>query len=148
MKYEIYSELKFTDDFSVIDFVSVGKNGAIPKRISFTSTELKNVYNLAFGDIDENGEIDDYRISDNGDRNKILATVVNVLDDYTKKYPERWIIFSGSTKERTRLYRMAVGLNLEELSRKFDIYAYVRDELRSFSKNMEINAFVVKRKNA
>lgn len=148
MKYEIYKELKFTDDFSVIDFVSIGKNGAIPKRISFTSTELPNVYNLAFGDIDENGEINDYRISDNGDRNKILATVVNVVDDYTIKYPERWIVFSGSTKERTRLYRMAIGLNLEELSITFDIYAFVQEELKSFSKNMEISAFVIKRKKA
>jgi hypothetical protein len=147
MKYEVYSELKLTDDFSVIDFISIGKNGAIPKRITFTTTELENVYNLAFGDINAKGEIDDYIISDNGDRNKILATVVNVVDDYTKKYPERWIIFSGSTKERTRLYRIAVGINLEELSRKFEIYAFVQEELKLFTKDMEINAFVIKRKN-
>jgi hypothetical protein len=147
MKYEIYSELKLTDDFSVIEFTSIGKNGAIPKRIAFTSTELENVYNLAFGDIDVNGEIDDITISDNGDRNKILATVVNVVDDYTKKYPERWIVFSGSTKERTRLYRIAVGINLEELSRKFEIYAFIHEELKLFTKDMEISAFVIKRKN-
>jgi len=147
MKYEVYSELNFTDDFSVIDFLSIGKNGAIPKRITFTTTELEYVYNLAFGDIDENGEIDDYTISDNGDRNKILATVVNVIDDYTKKYPERWIFFRGSTKERTRLYRIAVGVNLEELSRKFDIYAFDQEEVKLFAKDMEINAFLIKRKN-
>jgi hypothetical protein len=75
MKYEMYFDFRFTQDFSVIDFTSTGKNGAIPKRIIFSTTELENVYNLAFGDIDENGEIDDCRISDNGDRNKILATV-------------------------------------------------------------------------
>ena len=113
MKYEIYSDLDYTYDYSVVDFLSIGKKGAIPKRITFTGTELVNVYNLAFGDIDENGELDDYRISDNGDRNKILATVVKVVDNYTKKYPLRWVIFSGSTKERTRLYRIAVGINLE-----------------------------------
>ena len=146
MKYEIYSELKLTDDFSVIEFTSIGKNGAIPKRIAFTTTELENVYNLAFGNIDANGEIDDITVSDNGDRNKILATVVNVVDDYTKKYPERWIVFSGSTKERTRLYRIAVGINLEELSRKFEIYAFVQEKLKLFTKDMEISAFVIKRK--
>lgn len=146
MKYEVYSELTITDDFSVVDFMSIGKNGAIPKRIAFTATELKNVYNLAFGDINDDDEIDDYTISDNGDRNKILATIVNVVDDYTKKYPERWIIFRGSTKERTRLYRMAIGINLDELSIKFDIYAYVQEEVLSFAKNMKINAFLIKRK--
>jgi hypothetical protein len=128
MKYEVYSKLNYTDDFSVIDFISIGKNGPIPKRIAFSRTELENVYNLAFGDIDENGEIDDYKISDNGDRNKILATVVNVIDDYTIKYPDRWIIFRGSTCERTRLYRMAVGINLEELSRTFEIYAFAQEK--------------------
>ena len=45
---------------------------------------MENVFNLAFGDINENGEINDYTISDNGDRNKILATVANVVDVYTK----------------------------------------------------------------
>ena len=146
MKYEAYYDLKYNADFSIIDFVSIGKNGIIPKRIYFTATDMENVYNLAFGDIDEHGEIDDYRISDNGDRNKILATVYSVIDDYTIKFPERLIIFSGSTKERTRLYRMAVGINLEELSRKFDIYAYLNNELVLFCKNMEVNAFLIKRK--
>jgi hypothetical protein len=148
MKYEVYNDLKSTPDFSITDFVSVGKNGIIHKRISFTATTIQNVYNLAFGDIDERGEIDDYRKSDNGDRNKILATIYTVVDDYTIKYPERLILFSGSTKERTRLYRIAIGLNLEELSRKFEVYAYVNNELVIFSKNMEISAFLIKRKNA
>ena len=147
MKYEIYSDYSFTQDFNVFDFMSIGKNGAIPKRITFTTTGLANVYNLAFGDIDENGDLDDCRISDNGDRNKILATVFNVVDIYTKKYPERWITFSGSTMERTRLYRIAVGLNLDELSQIFEIYAFVQEELKLFAKNMEINTFVIKRKN-
>jgi hypothetical protein len=146
MKYGVYLDFNYTDDFSVFDFLSIGKNGPIPKRVAFTSTELDNVFNLAFGDIDENDEIDDYKISDNGDRNKILATIVYVVGLYTEKYPERWILFRGSTKERTRLYRMAVGINLEELSEKFDIYAYAQEEIVPFVKNMEINAFVIKRK--
>lgn len=146
MKYELYLDFKYTDDLSVFDFISLGKNGPITKRVAFTSTELDNVYNLAFGDIDENDEIDDYRISDNGDRNKILATVVYVVGLYTEKYPDRLILFRGSTKERTRLYRMVIGINLEELSEKFDIYALDKGKLISFTKDMEINAFVIKRK--
>jgi hypothetical protein len=149
MKYDMYPDYKYTHDYSVFDFVSIGKNGAIPKKITFTTTELEYVYNLAFGDVDENGDIDDFRISDNGDRNKILATVFNVVDIYTKKFPERWIYFRGSTSERTRLYRIAVGLNLEELSEIFEIYAFTdkQEELKLFTKNMEISSFVIKRKN-
>lgn len=86
--------------------------------------------------------------TDNGDRNKILATVVNAIDEYTKRYPMRWIYFRGSTKGRTRLYRMAVGLNLKELSAKFEIYAEAdeNEEFIPFQKNMNLEAFLIKRK--
>lgn len=147
MKHEKYAPYESNHDFSVIDFISIGKHGSISKRITFTTTELENVYNLAFGDVDENGDIDDCRVSNNGDRNKILATVFHVVNLYTEKYPNRWIFFNGSTKERTRLYRIAVGLNLDELSQTFEIYGYIKKELKPFRKNMEINAFVIKRKN-
>jgi hypothetical protein len=85
-------------------------------------------------------------MSDNGDRNKILATIADVVKVYTEKYPDRLILFRGSTTERTRLYRMAVGLNLKELSSQFDIYAYIEDEIVPFKKNMAISAFLVKKK--
>jgi hypothetical protein len=117
------------------------------KGLFLQPLNLKMFITWLFGDIDENGEVDDCRISDNGDRNKILATVFHVVNIYTEKYPERWILFSGSTKERTRLYRIAVGLNFDELSQIFDIYAFVHEELKLFAKNMEINAFIIKRKN-
>lgn len=146
MRYEVYTNLQITDDFSIIDFISEGKKGQIPKRISFTATEWTSVYNLAFGDIDENGEIDDYSVSDNGDRNKILATVVSVVKAYTERFPERFIIFRGSTIERTRLYRIAIGLNLGELSDEFNIYAYVNEEIIPFTRNINVTAFLVKRK--
>jgi hypothetical protein len=143
----MYSEYRYTDDYSEFDFISIGKKGAIAKKITFTSIEFDNVYSLAFGDVDENGELDDYIVSDNGDRNKILATIFSVVDLYTKKYPERWIAFRGSTKERTRLYRIAIGLNLEELCQIFEIYIYTDKGLKPFCKNMEANVVVIKRKN-
>jgi hypothetical protein len=147
MRYEVYSNLQATDDFSIVDFISEGKNGQIPKRIVFTATGRTGVYNLAFGDIDENGEIDDYCIINNGGRNKILATVVSVIKAYSERFPERFIFFRGSTTERTRLYRMAIGLNLEELCAEFNIYSYVNEEIRPFSRDIEVTAFLIKRKN-
>ncbi len=41
---------------------------------------------------------------------------------------------------------MAVGLHYEELSAKFEIYAYVDEKIIPFVKDLEINAFLVKRK--
>jgi hypothetical protein len=148
MQYENYPAFHVADDLSVFDFFSIGKRGKILKRVAFMRTERARVYNLAFGDIDEDGEIDDFRISNNGDRNKVLATVVKAVDEYTKKYPRRWIVFKGSTNERTRLYRMAIGLNLEQLELHFEIYGQIDEEFLPFRKNMPVSAFLIKRKFA
>jgi hypothetical protein len=148
MKYDLYPNVKVNPDFSVLDFISVGHKGNIPKRITFAPTYWPNMYNLAFGDITEDDDIDDQKISDNGDRNKILSTVLRAVELYTEKYPDRWIYFAGSTAHRTRLYRMAVSLHLEELSKTFDIFAEIegKDDLVRFEKGLNISAFVVKRK--
>jgi hypothetical protein len=146
MKYEVYGDIKVTDDFDVFEFTSNGRKGTINKRATFTETEDPNVYNLAFGDVDEADEMNDYSVSDNGDRNKVIATVVYIVEIYTTRYPDRWILFKGSTTHRTRLYRMAISLHLEELSLKFDIYGYVNEKLVLFVKNLEVNRFLIQRK--
>ena len=148
MKYETYQDIIAADNYHGFEFVSVGKKGSILKRIEFDPTEIPEVYNLSLGDVNEQGIIDHDIISDNGDRNKILATILKVIDNFCSRYPERWVYFCGSTKERTRLYRIAVGLNLEELSVKFYIFAEADEEdyYIPFKKNMEIKAFLIKRK--
>ena len=148
MKYEVYEGIAVSDDFSRFDFVSMGKKGPIRKRVSFTKTEMDKVYNLAFGDLGEDGEFDDLSVSDNGDRNKVLATIVNIVISYTTRNPDRWILFQGSTESRTRLYRMAIGLNLEELSIKFDIYGLMNDQLVPFTKGLSVSLFLVVMKNS
>lgn len=147
MKYEVYNGIKITDDYSLFEFLSIGQNGTITKRIEFSPTEIPGVFNLSFGDVGANGEIDDTKVSDNGDRNKVLATVAFAVEIYLDKYPDRYIYFSGSTKERTRLYRMAIGLNLEELATKFEIYAELQNGIVPFQKNMEILALIIRKKD-
>lgn len=147
MKYEVYREINVTDDYSIFDFVSVGRNGLIHKRIEFMPTKIAGYFNLAFGDVDSDGEIDDYSVSDNGDRNKILATVAYAVEIYLNRYEDRWVYFRGSTLERTRLYRMAVGLNIVELENKFDIYAELKDDtIVPFQKNIDVMGLLVKKK--
>jgi len=146
MQYDNYPAFHIADDLSVFDFYSIGKNGMIHKRIAFMRTDKAGVYNLAFGDVNNAGEIDDFKISDNGDRNKILATVAKAVFEYVKEYPRRWVFFQGSTTERTRLYRMAIGLNLEELILNFEIYGQIGEEFLPFYKNMPAIAFLLKKK--
>jgi hypothetical protein len=148
MKYEVYTGIKVTDDFNVFDFISTGKHGNILKRVVFTKTEEDDVYNLALGDVDDDNDLNDYAVTDNGDRNKVLATVVSIIGAYTKRFPDRWIIFRGITAERTRLYRMAIGLNYKELSVTYEIWGLLSEEVVLFAKDPAINAFVIRRKNS
>lgn len=147
MKYKGYQHLTITEDFGIFEFISVGKRGRVHKRIAFTSTEMPNVYSLVLLDENQNtGEVSDTSISDNGDRNKILATVAWAVDKYTRKFPHRWVYFKGNNAQRTRLYRMAIGINFEELSLTYHVYAEVGGRIVPFSKNMHLDGFLIARK--
>ena len=59
MKLERYG-LKAEKSLMVFEFVSEGPKGEIPKLVQFGQTNLKDFYNLAFGDKDPaTGEIND-----------------------------------------------------------------------------------------
>jgi hypothetical protein len=143
MNYVVYDGIVVSKDFSRWDFTGIGKKGSVCKQVSFSCTGMSGIYNLAFGDLDENGKIDDRSVSDNGDRDKVLATVVKIVTDYTAQFPDRWIHIKGSTESRTRLYRMAIGINLEELSIKFDIFGLVGKKWIPFAKDLNVRAFLI-----
>jgi hypothetical protein len=72
--------LASSDKFLTFEFISEGHNGLIHKLVRYQPTNLKDVYNLAFGDKDHStGDIDDTVISNNGDSEKVLTTVVATL---------------------------------------------------------------------
>lgn len=150
MNYEKYTDLLFTNDYLEYEFTSIGPKGHIPKIIQFTPTHDETIVNLSFGNKREDGSIDDMARNDNKDRNKILATVVSVVTVFCKVYPEKWILFTGSTPERTRLYRMAITLNYEQLAIDFEIVGLVRDMDAyidvPFEKGVEYFGFLVRPK--
>ena len=53
---------------------------------------------------------------------KVLATVASTVYAFTEKYPNAWIFATGSTNVRTRLYRMGITNNIEEIKTDFDVY--------------------------
>ena len=106
MNLERYA-LKAEDSFMVYEFISNGPNGFIPKLIKFSETNLKGLYNLAFGDKDlTTGDLNNLSISNNADSEKILATVVASVYAFTDRFPEYFIYATRSSKARIRLYRM------------------------------------------
>jgi hypothetical protein len=150
MKYERYTELLVTNDYLEYEFNSVGPKGSIRKLIQFTETPDELLVNLAFGNKKADGSIDDLARDNNKDRNKILATVVTVLKFFFEKYPYKCVFFTGSSPERTRLYRMAITLNLEELSTDFEIVGTLTNEdiheNAPFKKGINYFGFLVRAK--
>ena len=150
MKYERYTELLVTKDYLEYEFISVGPKGAIVKCVHFTTTQDEKIFNLAFGNKKADGSVDDLARVDNKDRNKILATIVAVLTVFFDAYSDKWVYFTGSTPERTRLYRMAITLNLEELSTDFEIIGALTDKSTfrnaPFKKGINYFGFYVQQK--
>ena len=131
----------------VYEFTSDGPRGQIRKIVKYSETNLKDLYNLAFGDKDQTtGEIDDRTISNNADSDMVLATVVSTVYTFTEKYPDAWVFATGSTKARTRLYRMGITKYLVEIKRDFQVFGLKNDEWEKFEKDVEYEAFLVQRK--
>ena len=150
MKMEKYDNVISSSDKLEFQFISEGPKGKIKKIVQFTKTQNEDIYNLAFGNMNDDGIIDDETTNDNKDRNKILATVAATVYEFTAQYPDKLIFFCGTTPERTRLYRMAVTINLEELQKDFRIYGVLKGidtfEKISFKKGVDYFGFMVKRK--
>ncbi|MGI8542309.1 MAG: DUF6934 family protein [Aridibacter sp.] len=140
-------ELKADKSLAIFEFTSVGNKGEINKIVQYSETNLKDFYNLGFGDKDAiTGEVDDKIISNNGDSQKVLATVVATVYAFTEKYPSAWIYATGSTKARTRLYRIGITSNLAEIQNDFELYGQREGEWQEFNIGIEYEAFLVKRK--
>lgn len=142
-KYHLKSESKFTR----FEFISEGPNGAIRKFIEFQETTNPEVYNLAFGDFNpKTNEVDDLAISDNKDTEKILATIVSAIYVFFNKYPDVFIYATGSTKSRTRLYRIGISKYYDEMEKDFYLYGQLGDEFVEFEKGKDYNGFLAQRK--
>ena len=142
-KYEIEAE----DSLEVFEFTSEGPKGSIPKIIKFSETTLKGFYNLAFGDKNLlTGEIDDKVVSNNGDSEKVLSTIISAVYAFTDREGEAWVYATGSTLARTRLYRMGIAKYLDEVRQDFSIYGLLNGEWEDFEKDFDYTAFLARRK--
>jgi len=147
MKLSRY-QLEAEKSLMIFEFVSEGPKGRIPKIVKFSETNLKGLYNLAFGDKNmETGEIDDNIVSNNSDSEKVLATVVAAIYGFTDKYPNSWVYATGSNKARTRLYRMGITKHILEVKKDFIVLGQREKSWKNFRIGIDYEAFLVRRKN-
>jgi hypothetical protein len=149
MRLEKY-KLRADETLTAFEFTSEGPNGHILKCIEYTKVKLKgfkNVYNLGFGDkLPSSEDIDDKIVSDNQDRDKILATVASTVVAFISSRPKAKVFIIGSNQARTRLYRMAINKYFDELSYSFNIRGFLNEKWQPFEKNINYEAFLISRK--
>ena len=92
--------------------------------------------------------VNDLSVTNNGDSLKVLATVASTVYAFTENYPEAWIFATGSTKARTRLYRMGITNNLVEIQNDFIVFGLtVNDNIwEDFIAGEDYEAFLITKK--
>jgi len=140
-------QLKSDEKLSSYEFISEGPKGKITKRIQFTQINQNEIYNLAFGDInEESGEIDDLVVSNNGDSEKVLSTVVSAVYAFCDKHPNAWIFAAGSSSSRTRLYQMGISKYLDYINEDFIVYGMGEYDWEKFELRKNYSSFLSKKK--
>jgi hypothetical protein len=136
------------DELTVFEFTSIGSKGKIKKIVQYTEMSEKGYYNLGFGDLNiKTKEVDDEIVTNNGDGLKVLATVVSTLYAFTGKNKNAFVYATGSNEARTRLYRMGITNNLEELKKDFHVFGLNNnEEFESFIVGEDYLGFLVTRK--
>ncbi|QEC45405.1 DUF6934 family protein [Pseudobacter ginsenosidimutans] len=110
----------------VFAFESNGPNGIIRKVVRYIKVGFFNgfdIYNLDFGDnCDGASNPNHLSVSNNGDRDKVLATVAATVLAFNEDHKKFVVFAKGATPVRTRLYQMGINANLNEIEEHFHVY--------------------------
>ena len=144
----------------VYTFESIGKT-VIKKVVQYSKIpptyiglpSNANVYNLAFGDWDD--EINDFKdtiTSNNGDMEKVLATVANTANLFWSEYPNTFIYFEGSHPKgkeliRTYLYQKKLNRYFDDISKVALVFGLSENGWEMFTANKNYNAFLILQKD-
>ena len=130
----------------VFQFESVGPNGNILKVVQFTPHNSNGVtyFNLGFGDWNEQERrINDLSVTNNNDREKVLATVAATVIEFLDKFPDMMVYAQGSTLSRTRLYQIGISANYDEIAPLLNVYGFINGQWEEFKRNRNYEAFLV-----
>ncbi|HYF30259.1 MAG TPA: hypothetical protein VD993_03980 [Chitinophagaceae bacterium] len=132
---------------TLFEFVSTGPKGTIPKAAQFTY-QFDDTYNFGFGDWDEKTQkIDDSKLSYNGDAEKVLHTLGNIIRTFTVINWNVSIFVKGNTAVKHRWYQMNINKHLEEIENYFFLWGQVGDQWHPYEKGKKYSAFLAIRQN-
>lgn len=145
---DIYAPIDVAEDLSFMTFDSPIPTGTQLIKIKITPLEdglLPNVYNLCFGPLGPDGEIDDAVSVPHNDKNKVFSTIILFALTFLQTNKNFTIGLDGSNEVRAYLYHRMFITNRKHLGEFFvslGVDWYVR-LLRNFEieKNEDGSAF-------
>lgn len=130
----------------IFEFYSEGPKGKILKIVEYQQIGDR-VYNLAFGDsVNNSKDFDDFVITNNGDTEKVLATVASTLYIFFEHHEGTIVVAEGITKSRTRLYRRYLSIFLELIELEFDLLGELDGKTERFRKDVNYQFFIISKK--
>lgn len=137
---------KTNPDFLDFEFESKGPRGVIRKVARFTLLNQGSVYNFGFGDLHPlTGEISDTVVSNNGDGDKILATVATIIMDFTERFPGAAVLIEGTSASRTRRYQMGISKHWSDIKETLQVYGYKSGKWEPFQTGINYEKFIGRR---
>ena len=127
-------------------FNSIGPAGTFRKAVVYSLIpHTFDIYNLGFGDLNEQGFVDDAVVTNNGDRNNVLSTVVSTLFVFLDTFPDKKVFFKGGTDLRTQLYQRIIRNNYTTVSEILTVNGFVEDRWEPFQNDVEYTAFLIQK---
>lgn len=121
-----YELLSTDNDLRYSIFESILTNGNISRLGIKISSEahpyMSDVYNLAFGPVNEKNEIDDHIKLPHQDHSKVFSTIVLAGLTFLTRHKDKYLGIDGSDTRRAYMYYRCIQNNFEYLNSLFTIY--------------------------
>ena len=144
--YDKY-KVQTSEPFLTYEFLSEGPKGTIAKQVRFEMlTGFENVFNLGFGDLEPDGEVNDVVVSDNKDGEKVLATIATSILMFFEAHPESIIYIEGRTAARARLFQMRIARHLDEVRAEFHVIGLKNGVWHTFERGLNFEALLIERR--
>ena len=148
MEKPTYKVESSNDGFNYF-FDSVSESQIIKKAVAYIPTKSNpELYQMIFGNLLPDGEIDVFAVSNNDDMPLIITTIVGTLMKFFEKYPKKKVYFTGSTTARTRLYRAAISKFLKTTELYYQVFGILDDgSIEIFNPTNQYFAFLIIQKD-
>ena len=126
-------------------FESIGEEKSVYKIVAFTLLVNGN-WNLGFGDLAENGSIDDSVVTNNHDVRNVIGTVAKIAIDFLRKYPERTIEIKPVDDKRKTLYNLVFQRYFEEINMFIEVSGVIGNAKEPYVSTKTYDKFTIKLK--